>query len=286
MRRKDFLRSGILGISALGFGKVAKAKVTASSEIEQVGFEHIPPNEKKTNMKKVLHRAATRGHANHGWLDTHHTFSFANYRNPERMHFGALRVLNDDRVAAGRGFGMHPHDNMEIVSIPLKGNLEHRDNMGNTTIIKEGDVQIMSAGTGVFHSEMNQRTDQDVEFLQIWIFPKRRNITPRYDQQTFHTHDRKNTLQTVVSPENVEKGIDINQDAYLTLAELDSKKYVDYTIRKTGNGVYIFVLEGSVEIAGETLERRDGLGVWDTDGVKIAAVSDAEVLLLEVPMEI
>ena len=286
MKRKDFLRKGILGATALGWSGAAAGK-TDRPELEQVGFEHIPKMEKEHTMQKVIHRANSRGHANHGWLDTHHTFSFANYRNPERMHFGALRVLNDDHVAAGRGFGMHPHDNMEIVSIPLEGNLEHRDNMGNRTVIRQGDVQIMSAGTGVFHSEMNQQADADVKFLQIWVFPKKRNITPRYDQATFQADDRRNVIQTVVSPENVnDGGIDINQDAYFSLTKLDAANAVEYKVRQPGNGVYAFILSGSVDIANETLDRRDGIGVWDTEALEIKGISDAEVLLMEVPMKI
>ena len=288
MNRKDFLRKGLLATTALGLtGAAAGKHPRLSTELEQVGFEHLPEIKNEYNMKKVLHRATTRGHANHGWLDTHHTFSFANYRNPERMHFGALRVLNDDHVAAGRGFGMHPHDNMEIVSIPLEGNLEHRDNMGNQTVIRQGDVQIMSAGTGVFHSEMNQQADADVKFLQIWVFPKERNIQPRYDQATFSPDERRNVLQTVVSPEGVaDGGIDINQDAYFSLTKLDATRAVTYQVHKPGNGVYAFVLAGSVELAGETLDRRDGLGVWETDALTIRGISDAEVLLMEVPMKI
>jgi len=235
-------------------------------------------------MKTVLHRADTRGHANHGWLDTSHTFSFANYRNPERMNFGVLRVLNDDRVAAQRGFSKHPHDNMEIVSIPLEGALEHQDSMGNQHVIKKGDVQIMSAGTGIYHSEKNRSKDEEVKFLQIWIFPKKRNIEPRYDQIAYSVDDRINKWQRVVSPE-ADGSVTINQDAYFSMTKLEKGKSLDYEIARNGNGVYAFILEGAVSIDGQDLGKRDGFGVWDTDKICVTASEDAEILLMDVPMQ-
>jgi quercetin 2,3-dioxygenase len=236
-------------------------------------------------MNSVLHRAETRGHANHGWLDTHHTFSFAHYYDPERVHFGALRVLNDDVVDGGMGFGKHPHDNMEIISIPLSGDLEHKDSMGNVAVIRQNDVQIMSAGTGIFHSEYNKNRDKKVNFLQIWVFPKVKNIQPRYDQVTFAPEDRVNKLQQIVSPVKDSEGVWINQDAWFHLGNLKQGFATDYAIKQKGNGVYAFLIEGSVTISGQKLNRRDGFGVWDADKISIVADRDSEVLLMEVPME-
>lgn len=234
-------------------------------------------------MKKVSHKSDTRGHANHGWLESFHSFSFANYYNPNKMNFGLLRVLNDDSVAAGRGFGAHPHDNMEIISIPLEGDLEHQDNMGNKTVIKSNDVQIMSAGTGVVHSEYNHSREDAVKFLQIWVFPKERNIKPRYAQKTFEPADRENKLQVVVSPEH-EEAVWINQDAYFSLGKFEAGKTVDYEIQKNGNGAYIFVLDGKIEVDGEVYDKRDAVGVWDTDKVNIKAAENANFLVIDVPM--
>lgn len=234
----------------------------------------------------ILHKAETRGHANHGWLNSYHTFSFANYYNPERVHFGALRVLNDDTVAAGMGFGTHPHDNMEIISIPLEGDLEHKDSMGNTTVIRNGDIQVMSAGTGVQHSEYNKNRDHLVKFLQIWVYPNQRNVKPRYDQITLNAADRKNILQQIISPNADDAGVWIHQDAWFHLADFDAEKTAEYQIHKAGNGVYAFVLKGDVSINGQALSTRDGLGIWDVDTFSIEASSDAEFLLMEVPMEL
>lgn len=236
-------------------------------------------------MKTTLHKAATRGHANHGWLDSWHTFSFAAYHDPTRIHFGALRVLNDDTVAPGMGFGKHPHDNMEIISIPLEGDLEHGDNMGNRTIIRQGDVQAMSAGTGIVHSEKNANNDRQVKFLQIWVFPNERNVPPRYDQKTFGEEEKKNNLLTVVSPlGTTDGGIQIHQDAWFSLGKLDKGKTVSYTIKKEGNGVYAFLLEGDVSINDIVLNRRDGLGIEGETTFSIYANADSELLLMEVPM--
>lgn len=235
-------------------------------------------------MKTVLHKAETRGHANHGWLDSHHTFSFAHYYNPERVHFGVLRVLNDDIVDGGMGFGTHPHDNMEIISIPLSGDLEHKDSMGNVTVIRQNDVQIMSAGTGIYHSEYNKNKDQKVNFLQIWVFPKEENIKPRYGQKTFNPEDRVNKLQQVISPVKGDDGMWINQDAWFHLGNLKKGLDINYDVKQKGNGVYAFVISGEVTLNGQKLSKRDGLGVWEVDQLKIAADSDAEILLMEVPM--
>ncbi|WP_318309721.1 pirin family protein [Flagellimonas crocea] len=235
-------------------------------------------------MKSVLHKAATRGHADHGWLNSHHTFSFAGYHDPERMHFGVLRVLNDDQVAPGRGFGTHPHDNMEIISIPLEGDLEHKDSMGNTTTIKEGDVQVMSAGTGIQHSEYNKNDDQQVKFLQIWVFPNKRNVEPRYDQISIRNIEKKNTFYQVLSPNPDDEGVWIHQDAWFHLGKFEAGSSDTYQIKKEGNGVYAFVLEGEVELNGQKLEKRDGYGVWETDSLDFKATSNSRVLLMEVPM--
>ena len=235
-------------------------------------------------MKSVLHKAETRGHANHGWLNSHHTFSFANYHNPERMNFGVLRVLNDDEVAPGMGFGTHGHSNMEIISIPLKGDLEHKDSMGNTTIIKQGDIQAMSAGTGVQHSEKNKNQDQKVKFLQIWVLPKKVNVEPRYDQITIAPDDLKNQFCKIVSPNTGDNGVWIHQDAWFHLGEFEAEKEATYTFKSASTGLYIFLLEGQCEAGEERLERRDGLGVWDTDQINFYFTKNSKVLLMEVPL--
>jgi len=251
-----------------------------------VGFNHIPNTKSNIMENIVLHKAETRGHANHGWLDSHHTFSFANYYNPDRMHFGVLRVLNDDVVSGGMGFGRHPHDNMEIISIPLEGDLEHQDSMGNTTVIRNGDIQVMSAGTGIQHSEKNKNQDKKVKFLQIWVFPNKRNVTPRYDQLTLKAEDRHNKLQQVLSPNVDDEGVWIHQDAWFHLGTLDKGNKQNYQIRKKGNGVYAFIISGEVTIAGQPLAARDGLGLWDIDQIDIVADSNTEILLMEVPMAV
>ena len=236
-------------------------------------------------MKTVLHKANTRGHANHGWLDSWHTFSFAGYHDPTRVHFGALRVLNDDTVAAGMGFGKHPHDNMEIISIPLDGDLEHQDDTGTHSVIKKGDVQVMSAGTGIAHSEKNKNSDKQVKFLQIWVFPNKKNVAPRYDQKTFSDADKHNQLATVVSPVgSTDGGVQIHQDAWFHLGVLDTSTQLTYNLKKETNGVYAFVLEGDVTINDIALNRRDGLGISETGQLKITADSPAEILLMEIPM--
>ncbi|MCS6824802.1 MAG: pirin family protein [Cytophagaceae bacterium] len=236
-------------------------------------------------MKKEIHRAGTRGYAHHGWLETYHSFSFADYYNPERMNFGALRVLNDDLVQAGMGFGTHPHSNMEIVSIPLKGSLEHRDTTGAHTIIHVNDVQIMSAGTGVHHSEYNHSKTEEVNFLQIWITPKERNITPRYDQKTFSQEGRKNKFQLLVSPEKNNESVWINQDAYLWMADLDANNNLNYVLQKKTNGIYLFVIEGELMVEGETLRKRDAIAISEYDqALSVKAEKHSKILLIEVPM--
>lgn len=236
----------------------------------------------KANM--TLHKANTRGHANHGWLDSYHTFSFANYYNPERIHFGALRVLNDDTVSPGMGFGTHPHDNMEIISIPTFGDLEHKDSMGTVSVIKQGDIQVMSAGTGVTHSEYNKNGDKPVKFFQIWVIPNKENVKPRYDQITLNIADRKNKFQQIVSPNPDDQGMWIHQDAWFHISSLDEDTEVTYNLKKTSNGVYIFIIEGDVTVNEQKLNRRDGLEITGTEQLNIRADNDAEILLMEVPM--
>ncbi|MEO7284455.1 pirin family protein, partial [Gelidibacter sp.] len=216
-------------------------------------------------MKTIYHKADTRGNANHGWLKSSHTFSFANYHNPERMNFGVLRVLNDDMVSESQGFGSHPHRDMEIISIPLEGDLKHKDNMGNETIIKAGDIQVMSAGTGVMHSEFNNNPDQPVKFLQIWVIPNKMNVTPRYGQITVADHAKPNDFQQIVSPNKDDEGVWIHQDAWFHLAKFDHGIAKEYKVKKEGNGVYVFVLEGKAKIGDQVLDKRDGLGIIDTD---------------------
>jgi redox-sensitive bicupin YhaK (pirin superfamily) len=238
-------------------------------------------------MQTILHTADSRGDANHGWLHSKHSFSFASYYNPEKIHFGVLRVLNDDFVAAGMGFGLHPHDNMEIISIPLEGDLAHQDSMGNQTVIQHGDIQVMSAGTGVKHSEMNHNKDKPVKFLQIWVMPNKKNVTPRYDQITLDPKDRINTLQQVLSPNAEDAGVWIHQDAWFHIGKFDLDFTTNYTVKKAGNGMYAFVLYGSFEIAGQTLAERDALGITDFDQFELKALTkDAEILLMEIPMQL
>jgi redox-sensitive bicupin YhaK (pirin superfamily) len=235
-------------------------------------------------MKTTIHKANTRGNANHGWLNAYHTFSFAGYFNPERHNFGVLRVLNDDTIAGGMGFGAHPHDNMEIITIPLEGDLAHKDSMGNSATIKSGDVQVMSAGTGIRHSEFNPNADRQTKLLQIWLFPKTENVEPRYQQITLDTNDRHNKLQQILSPDPDDQGVWIHQDAWFHLANFDAGVSATYNVKKTGNGLYVFVLKGSIEIGGQTLETRDGLGIEDFESTNIVAKTDSEFLLMEVPM--
>lgn len=235
-------------------------------------------------MKTVFHQAASRGAANHGWLKARHTFSFANYYDPARIHFGALRVINDDHIEGGKGFGTHPHDNMEIITLPLNGDLAHRDSMGNGSVIKHGDVQVMSAGTGITHSEMNANYDVPVQLLQIWVFPNAKNVTPRYQQISLKEGEIRNDFQQILSPNADDAGVWIHQDAWFALAKFAQGNAKEYQLHKAGNGVYAFVIKGSAKIADVTLNERDGLGIWETDSFNLEATTDTEVLLMEVPM--
>jgi len=289
MDRKDFLKKGLLGtgmfVASDSLGNTMKNEIDEIEPLEPIGYNHLPNPESKIKDNSVIHKADSRGKADHGWLVSNHTFSFANYYNPERMHFGVLRVLNDDKVEAGRGFGTHPHDNMEIISIPLEGDLEHKDNMGNTTVIKSGDIQIMSAGTGIMHSEFNKNSDQAVKFLQIWVYPNKRNVTPRYDQITLDKTKSQNKFQQILSPNADDEGVWIHQDAWFHLGNFGNNTEINYQIKKKGNGVYAFILKGSVEIEGQKLEQRDGFGVWDISDLNIKTTEEeTEILLMEVPM--
>lgn len=237
-------------------------------------------------MKTTLHKSEARGHANHGWLDSHHTFSFANYYNPERVHFGALRVLNDDRVSGGQGFGTHPHDNMEIISIPLEGELEHKDSMGNHGVITTGEIQVMSAGTGIFHSEFNKNKGEEVKFLQIWIYPDKKNVEPRYDQISIAQISKPDELNQILSPNPDDQGVWIHQQAWFHMGDLSAGWKGKYDLKKSGNGVYIFVIEGNVTVANQKLNHRDGFGVHEVESIEITADSPAKILIMEVPMNV
>lgn len=289
MDRKNFLKKGLLGsaifASSGALANIVKNNIDELQELDIIGFNHIKNTESTIMANSVLHKASTRGLANHGWLNSHHTFSFANYYNPERMHFGVLRVLNDDTVEAGMGFGTHPHDNMEIISIPLEGDLEHKDSMGNVAVIKKGDIQVMSAGTGITHSEYNKNRDKLVKFLQIWVFPNKRDVKPRYDQITLNASDRHNKLQQILSPDPNDEGVWIHQNAWFHLGTFDKDFSTKYALKNSKNGVYAFVIKGEVSINGQDLGERDGFGLWDIDTLSIKALSQgAELLLMEVPM--
>lgn len=291
MDRKDFLRKGLLGTGMLAaspmLARLVENDIDELRPLDVVGFEHLPTETPRIMANTVLHKAATRGAADHGWLKARHTFSFANYYDPNRMHFGVLRVLNDDRIAPGRGFGTHPHDNMEIITIPLSGTVEHKDSMGNSGTITAGEVQVMSAGTGITHSEFNHRHDAELRLLQIWLFPDKRGVTPRYDQMRFDVKDRRNKLQQILSPDPDDPGVWIHQNAWFHMGAFDKGFKTDYTPKDKRNGVYAFVIKGDVTVNGTALNERDGLGIWDVDKLAIQADSqDAELLLMEVPMRL
>ena len=235
-------------------------------------------------MKKLFHPASSRGAADHGWLQAKHSFSFANYYNSERVQFGALRVLNDDIIAPGMGFGTHPHDNMEIITIPLDGALEHKDSLDNIGVIETDEIQVMSAGSGVYHSEYNKNKDQSVSLLQIWVFPNKKNVTPRYDQKNIKDLKKVNSFYPIVTPSQNGPGMWIHQDAWFHLGEFDKETRINYNINKKGNGVYAFLIEGSVQIDGDSLEKRDALGIWDTEKFELLANKNSRILLIEVPL--
>ena len=233
----------------------------------------------------ILHKANTRGHADHGWLNAYYSFSFASWHNPDRVQFGVLRVLNDDTVAAGMGFGEHGHDNMEIITIPLEGDLAHKDSMGNAETIKTGDVQVMSAGTGIRHSEFNPNADQQTKLFQIWLFPKTQNVTPRYQQITLNSAEQKNNFAQILSPNSNDEGVWIHQDAWFYLSDFDKDFSKKLNLKKEGNGFYIINIDGEIEVDGEKLEKRDAIGIWKTSEIEIKAKSNSKFLIMEIPME-
>ena len=286
MKRKDFVKKSVAGVAAVIATKTVMGNSTSQQDNRTddiVGFNHLPAP-KDTNMNTVLHKANTRGNANHGWLNSYHSFSFANYYNPERMGFGKLRVLNDDYVKPGMGFNTHPHSNMEIISIPLEGDLEHQDSAGNVAVIKEGDIQVMSAGSGIYHSEFNKNKDKAVKFLQIWVLTNKIGMNPRYDQMTLDQSKLNNRFLQILSPNPDDDGVWIYQDAWFHLGKFSSKTRHNYKIHKKGNGLYAFILEGTASIENQKLGRRDAFGIWNTEQIKINADENSTILLLEVPM--
>lgn len=236
-------------------------------------------------MKKIIHRANTRGRSLYDWLDSHHTFSFDQYYDPQRVHFGALRVLNDDRVAAGEGFGTHPHKNMEIISIPLKGALQHGDSHNNSKVVRPGEIQTMSAGTGIYHSEMNHSKTEAVEFLQIWVLPRKNNLAPGYNDYDVRSILKKNELALIVAPDGSAPAT-LQQDTWFSIGEIEKGKTIEYKMHESGNGVYIFLIEGKLKVEGEEISRRDGMGIYDTDSFKLETAEDSHILLIEVPMTV
>ncbi|MDX9882750.1 MAG: pirin family protein [Prolixibacteraceae bacterium] len=233
-------------------------------------------------METKLYRSEQRGQANHGWLNAHYSFSFSNYYNPENIHFGALRVLNDDVIQPGMGFGTHPHDNMEIITIPLKGALKHQDSMGHQSVITTGEVQVMSAGTGIRHSEFNASEEEALNLFQIWIFPYRDGLKPRYDQKKFETEPGK--LSLLVSPDGRDGSLSINQNAFISRIHLEERNRFDYQPYLKGNGLFMMVIDGTAAISGETLGRRDAITLKKPDKIALEALGQLDLLILEVPV--
>lgn len=293
MDRKKFLTKALAGAGVLAAGGAVAAVITKNiDELQpvdpnkQVGFNHNPNPETKMTNNTILHKADTRGNADLGWLKSKHSFSFANYYNPERMNFGVLRVLNDDYVSPGMGFGTHPHDNMEIITIPLDGVIEHKDSMGNSGTITAGEIQVMSAGTGIYHSEYNHQKDKDLRFFQIWVFPNKANVTPRYDQLQL-PEEGTNKLNQILSPNADDAGVWIHQDAWFHIGSFTNGFELSYDLKKPkANGVYAFVVEGDVTLNGQALNKRDGFGIWEVDQLQIKADTDCRILLMEVPMKL
>lgn len=294
MKRSKFLKSSILGLASLSMMKLEgevlnpeEATALKDALNPDLGFNHLPNPKQNIMNNSILVKAQERGHANHGWLDTNHTFSFANYYNPDRMHFGVLRVLNDDHVAAGAGFGTHPHENMEIITIPLEGDLEHKDSMGTKEVIRQGDVQVMSAGTGIYHSEYNANKDKAVKFFQIWLFPNKRNVEPRYDQISLDLADMDNQFMQILSPNPDDAGVWIHQNAWFDMGKFDSGKKFKHQLRSPqGNGLFAMVVDGEFKINGQTLSHRDGFGIWDVQDIEIESLQTGRLLLMEVPMQL
>ena len=292
MKREDFIKKGVISsLIAMVAPSVLKAdpqptsNENVASTNANLGHNHMPNTNVKT-MNTVLHKAGTRGSADHGWLKVNHTFSFANYQNPDRMNFGALRVLNDDTISGGMGFNPHPHNNMEIITIPLEGSIKHKDNMGNSSVIAHGDVQVMSAGKGVVHSEFNADEKDDLKLLQIWLFANKKNVEPRYQQIPIRDIENINEFYQILSPDQDDQGVWIHQNAWFHLGEFDQAKKVNYKIHASGNGIYAFVIKGKAQIENQSLEDRDGFGIWNTDSITIQAKENSKILLMEVPMKI
>ncbi len=289
MKRSDFFKTSALGLAGLSLLKAdAAAKSdTLQNTIDQVGFNHLPNPKNKIMKNSILIKANSRGHADHGWLKANHSFSFANYYNPERMHFGVLRVLNDDFIAPGRGFGTHPHENMEIITIPLEGDLEHKDSMGHAEVIKMGDVQVMSAGTGVYHSEYNANKDKPVKLFQIWLFPNKKNVEPRYDQITLDFKKMDNNLMQILSPFKDDEGVWIHQNAWFHMGRFDGGKNFSHKLKAAEtNGLYAMVIDGVFQINDQVLNERDALGIWETASVDFEVIEEGRILLMEIPMQL
>ena len=288
MKRPEFIKKSLFGIFAgITIPSFATSKEKISERIvtlkNNIGFNHMPNIEDK-NINTVIHRAHTRNSADFGWLKVNHTFSFANYYNPDRMNFGALRVLNDDTILGGKGFSTHPHENMEIITIPLEGSLNHKDNMGNGSVIKDGDIQVMSAGKGIQHSEYNANEKLEVKVLQIWLHPDKKNVTPRYQQLSIKEISKKNSFYQILSPSKNDQGVWIHQNSWFLLGEFSVNKTTNYKLHSKMNGVYAFVIEGKANINGHDLNKRDGIGIWEIDSINISNSINSKILLMEVPM--
>lgn len=236
-------------------------------------------------MKTIIHKADSRGFFDYGWLKTYHTFSFSSYYDPERVNFGMLRVLNDDTIEGGQGFGTHPHNDMEIVTIPLEGALAHKDSTGGEGVIYPDEIQVMSAGTGIRHSEYNHLNDGTTKLLQIWVFPDKKGHSPRYDQRFFEVEERKNKLQYIVTPDKKDDNLWLNQDTYFALADMEKDKSINYKIHTKGSGVYLFIIEGKIFVGDNTLSKRDGIGIWETDEIEVTSKENSKLLFIEVPMK-
>lgn len=287
MNRKDFVLKSILTSLSAGFlsNNLKAQSLNEVKFLKSIGHNHIPNNEIKT-MNTVLHKSETRGRADHGWLKAKHTFSFANYRNPERMNFGVLRVLNDDTIQGGKGFPSHPHNNMEIITIPLAGSIYHKDNLGNESKISSGDIQVMSAGTGVYHSEFNANDTKELKLLQIWLFTNKRDVKPRYQQIPIRNISVKNEFYQVLSPNESDQGVWIYQNAWFHIGSFDEDVSKTYKIKDAKNGLYAFVINGDAEIEGQKLSTRDGFGIWNKNEISIEAKANSKILLIDVPMSV
>lgn len=285
MNRKEFLKifafGGMSLLTTSVFGKSINYRISKLKK--NIGFNHIP-NLKEELNNIIIHKANTRNKADFGWLKVNHTFSFANYYNPDRMSFGAIRVLNDDIISGGKGFSTHPHDNMEIITIPLDGALKHEDNMGNHGVIRKNEIQVMSAGTGITHSEFNANNTKEAKVLQIWLYPDKKNVKPRYQQMSLNTDKKLNQLYQILSPNKHDQGVWIHQNAWFSLGHFNTKNKIKYRLNDNTNGVYIFILEGDVEIQGNKLNKRDGIGIWNVNEIELSTAKNSELLLMEIPM--